>query len=79
MHTDIEPTRKSRSADRRSIRPAVIDPNQFYSIDETAAARDQCRASLYKDITAGRIKASKQGRRTKILGAEIIRANGAAT
>ena len=67
--------RVSRVAERRKIRPAIIDPHQFYSIDEAAAARDQSRAALYKEIAAGRLKATKDGKRTKIIGAEIIRVN----
>jgi hypothetical protein len=73
--TNDEGKRVSRVADRRKIRPAVIDPNQFYSIDEAAAARDQSRASLYNDVAAGLLKITKDGTRAKILGAELIRAN----
>ncbi|HEX7080052.1 MAG TPA: hypothetical protein VF329_03465 [Gammaproteobacteria bacterium] len=67
--------RASRTAERRALRPAILDPNQFYSIDETAAARDKSRAGIYQEIAAGVLKATKDGKRTKILGAEIIRAN----
>lgn len=65
--------RVSRLDERRAKRPAVIDPNQLYGVDEYAAARDQSRAGAYKEIGAGKIQTVKDGRRTKILGAEIIR------
>ena len=65
--------RVSRLDDRRSKRPAIIDPNQLYGIDEYAAAPDMSRAGVYKEISAGLIQSSKEGTRTKILGAEIIR------
>lgn len=67
------PTRVSRLDDRRSKRPAIVDPNQLYGIDEYAAARDMSRAGVYKEISAGLIQSTKEGTRTKILGAEIIR------
>lgn len=69
------PTRTSRVAGRRAARPASIDPHQFYSIPETAAARDKSRAGVYNEIKAGLLHAVKDGRRTKVLGAEIIRRN----
>ena len=76
MQTPTEtPARISRLDDRRAKRPAIIDPNQFYGIDEVAAARDMSRAGVYKEIAAGLIQPTKEGARTKILGAEIIRRN----
>jgi hypothetical protein len=75
MENTETPTRVSRLAERRAMRPALIDPNQFYSIEEVAAARDKSRAGIYNEIAAGALKAVKDGKRTKIIGAEIIRAN----
>ncbi|MES1192651.1 MAG: helix-turn-helix domain-containing protein [Steroidobacter sp.] len=62
-----------RAPDRRSNRPAKIDPYQFYSIDESSAALDSCRAILYNMIADGKLRAVKHNNRTKIAGAEIIR------
>jgi hypothetical protein len=67
--------RINRAAQRRANRPAVIDPNQFYSVHEYAAAREKCVASAYEEIKSGAVKVVKDGKRTKIIGAEIIRAN----
>jgi hypothetical protein len=67
--------RVPRSEGRRAARPAIIDPNQFYSIDETAAARDQSPASLWKDIARGALAVVRDGKRVKVFGAEIIRSN----
>ncbi len=72
-----KPVRVARAAERRAKRPAAIDADQFYSLEEAAAFRDQCRASLFKDVQAGRIKAVVRGKRRIVLGAEIIRANRA--
>src|SRR4051812_4930406 len=70
--------RAAPSAERRANRPALIDPNQFYSVEEAAAAFDKCRVAVYREIASGTLRAVKEGSRTKILGAEIIRANLAA-
>ncbi len=67
------PQRICRAAERRAMRPSLIDPNQWYSIDETAAALDKSRAGIYNDIASTRIQARKDGRRRKVHGAEIIR------
>jgi hypothetical protein len=53
----------------------VIDPNQFYSLDEAAAARDQSLASLWKDIGRGALAVTHHGKRVKVFGAELIRLN----
>ena len=65
--------RINRALERRAQRPVLIDANQLYSINETAAALDKSRAGLYRDIAAGRIRVLKDGSRTKVRGAEIIR------
>ncbi len=67
--------RMRRADERRAMRPAIIDPNQLYSIAEAAAARDQSPASLWKDIGRGALPVVRHGKRAKILGAEIIRLN----
>ena len=71
--TELE--RSPRSANRRATRPTVIDPHQLYSIDEYCAARDKSRAGAYQEIKAGEIRIVKEGGRSKVLGAEIIRRN----
>lgn len=72
-----ETRRREERARRRALRPALIDSNQFYSVDEAAAASDMSRMQLYRDIKRGVLNVVKDGKRTKILGAEIIRANQA--
>ena len=67
--------RVSRRAERMAIRPAIVDKHQLYELPEAAAARGRSVASLHNDIRAQRIKVTKVGRRTLILGAEIIAAN----
>lgn len=67
--------RVSRRDERRAKRPSIIDPNQLYGIDEAAAARDKSRAGIYLEIAAGLIGVVKDGARTKVLGAELIRRN----
>jgi hypothetical protein len=69
--------RQSRSAERRAMRPATVDPNQFYSIAETAAALDKSVAGLYNDIAAGKLTTVTDGTRRKVHGAEIIRVSTA--
>jgi len=72
----------ARKADKSNVspapawpiaRPAHLDPYQLYNICEAARALDQSRAGIYKDIGKGLIRVVKRGRRTSILGAEIIR------
>ena len=64
------------AAERRAQRPATIDPNQYYSIPEAAAARDESPSTFWKHVAEGRVSVVKFGKRTKVLGAEIIRSNG---
>jgi len=66
------PRRRARSTERRAQRPAAIDAVQLYDLVEAAAALSKSRAGLYLDLEAGRIKAIHDGRRRKILGAELI-------
>jgi hypothetical protein len=67
--------RVNRAAQRRASRPATIDENQFYSVGEVAAATDSSVATVNKRISIGALRAVKDGARTKVLGAEIIRHN----
>jgi hypothetical protein len=67
--------RVNRAAERRALRPTVIDPNQFYNAEEVAAFRDQCRARVYEEIRVGKIRSVTRGTRRLVLGAEIIRVN----
>lgn len=73
MNQPEKKKRVCRIAERREARPAVVDPNQLYSIPETAAALDRSRAGIYNEIKAGRIRSVHDGSRHKVAGAEIIR------
>jgi hypothetical protein len=57
--------------------PLTVDANQDYSIDEAAAIRRECRASVYKAIRRGTLVSFKRGRRRLVSGAELIRRAGA--
>jgi hypothetical protein len=67
--------RVKRADQRRAQRPAIIDPNQFYSVPEYAAASDKSTAAGWLDVRAKRVNVVRDGTRVKVLGAEIIRAN----
>lgn len=72
--------RKNRRIARRRNRPAFIDENQLYSIDDYAAATDQSPSRAWSDVYQGRVKATASGGtkkrgRVHIIGAEIIRRN----
>jgi hypothetical protein len=62
-----------RQAERRALRPAIVDEHQLYSVDEAAAALDRSRAQLYNDFAAGRILSVNDGKRRKVPGSEIVR------
>lgn len=49
------------------------DERQRYTLEEAVAYLRQSRSKLYCDIAAGRVTVIKDGRRTYIPGAEIIR------
>ena len=53
--------------------PAVVDPNQRFPIPESSAILRQSIAKTYLDIRAGRLKLMKDGRRSYISGADLIR------
>jgi hypothetical protein len=57
--------------------PLVIDEKQRYSFAEACAALRFGPAHGYKEIKAGRLKVFREGRRTYISGAELIRRSSA--
>ena len=65
----------ARSARRKISAPAIIDPNQRYSLAESMLALRQSPAKTFNDIKTGKLRAFKEGRRTYISGAELIRAS----
>ena len=69
----IDSESTSRARLKRVPRPAVIDPNQRYSLAETHAALSQSHAKTFQDIKLGRLKTIKDGRRRYVLGSELIR------
>jgi hypothetical protein len=58
---------------QRTQRPASIDANQLYNIQEASAALDQSHVTTYAQINSGELKSIVRGRRRHISGAEIIR------
>jgi hypothetical protein len=66
------PTRKTYGHEAVP-RPAVIDPNQRYTLRETHAALGQSHSKTFADIKAGRLKTILDGRRRYVPGSEIIR------
>ena len=64
---------KSYGPDAAVPRPAVIDPNQRYTLAETHAALGQSHSKTFADIKAGRLKTILDGRRRYVPGSEIIR------
>ena len=53
--------------------PVVIDRRQRYSILEACALLRLSRSWVFKEIRAGRIETFKEGRRTYISGATLIK------
>lgn len=64
-----------KAEDRRRSRPALIDPDQFYSVEDYAALTDQCLTFARRDVKSGGVRARRDGRRIRILGAWIIERN----
>ncbi len=54
----------SRAKLKRVPLPAVIDPNQRYSLAETHAALSQSHAKTFQDIKLGRLYAASRLERT---------------
>jgi hypothetical protein len=53
--------------------PSVIDPNQRYSLPESAATLRLSMPTLYKRMAAGQIEVIRDGARTYVHGTELIR------
>jgi len=53
--------------------PAVIDPNQRYSLREAFAALRISDITGYRDMRAGKLRVIKEGRRSFVHGSELIR------
>ena len=68
-----ESSKVYRAGIKRVPRPAVIDPNQRYSLAETHAALGQSHAKTFQDIKRGALQTIKDGRRRYVLGSELIR------
>jgi hypothetical protein len=62
-----------RAAIKRVPRPAVIDPNQRYTLAETHAVLGQSHVKTFRDIKRGVLQTIKDGRRRYVLGSELIR------
>lgn len=57
----------------KAVRPAIIDANQRYSLQETHLALRQSAAKTFRDIKDGRLRVIREGARTWVPGSEIIR------
>jgi hypothetical protein len=53
--------------------PALIDPRQRYSLAETNAILRQSPAKTFDDIKRRKLNVFKDGSRTYVTGAELIR------
>jgi hypothetical protein len=62
-----------RAGIKRVPRPAVIDPNQRYTLAETHAVLGQSHVKTFRDIKRGVLQTIKDGRRRYVLGSELIR------
>lgn len=58
---------------KHAAAPAVIDPNQRWSLAETNTILRQSAAKTFKDIKEGKLRVIKDGRRTYVPGSELIR------
>lgn len=52
---------------------APLDPLQRYTVEEAIAYLRSSRASVYHDISEGRLAVIKEGARTYVPGSEIVR------
>ena len=55
----------------------MIDPDKLYDIAEAAPYTGKGRSATYRAIRNGQLRAVKTGRRTKLLGRDIIAAREA--
>lgn len=62
-----------RGGIKRVPRPAVVDPNQRYTLAETHAVLGQSHVKTFRDIKRGVLQTVKDGRRRYVLGSELIR------
>jgi hypothetical protein len=62
-----------RAGIKRVPRPAVVDPNQRYTLAETHAVLGQSHVKTFRDIKRGVLQTVKDGRRRHVLGSELIR------
>ena len=60
------------------IPPAVVDPNQRYSLPESFAILRYSPAQGYKEIASGTLRVLREGRRTYVHGTELVRRASAA-
>jgi hypothetical protein len=70
---NLEPARAGLCAQIGALAP--IDPNRRYSIPVSLEYLDICRARLYQKVKAGQIRLIKDGSRSYVPGAELIRAS----
>lgn len=66
-------TSRSSAIQRSRTLLAPLDPLQRYEIMEATAYLRISRAELYKQLSDGRLKSIKEGRRRLIPGSEIVR------
>jgi hypothetical protein len=58
---------------QRAKPPAVVDVNQRYSLQESAATLRISMSQLYVEMREGRIRSYRDGGRTYIHGSELVR------
>jgi len=69
-------SKAAKAAKRFRIPPPItIDPNQRYSLPESFAALRVSEAKGYRKIADGELRTFKDGTRTFVTGAELIRAS----
>jgi hypothetical protein len=62
-------TQSKRRVKQASSKPPAVAPDgleRLFTVDQIARTGVACRAKLYVDIKAGRLKAKKFGRNTRI-------------
>lgn len=58
---------------RKLPAPALVDPNQRYTMPEAAAILRQSLAKTYLDVRRGELRILKDGSRTYAPGSELVR------
>ncbi len=69
------PTKRDKSALVRVQAPPIIDPHQRYSLAEAFAALRVSPAKGFEKMRLGELVTFKEGSRTYVIGAEIIRSS----